>query len=170
MLCFVFMISLAIVGICYFTTDKDPVDSIDYRPASARWLMLPLFLCLLYHGAAWTMAKNAAVSQTTAKSISKDELKFIYENAAGKEQFGLHLNLSQNPNTPPDILQDLAFSEKPSIRVFVAKNSNTPNPTVEKLADDDNNCVRQTAFDELKRRNIFKENAPDNGCNLSSKR
>jgi len=51
-------------------------------------------------------------------------------------------DLAKTPNTPPEILHQLATDENYSVRVRVAQNRNTPTKSLELLATDEDSYVR----------------------------
>ena len=51
-------------------------------------------------------------------------------------------DLATNPNTSPEILERLANDEDYCVRCFVAFNRNTPPETLERMANDEDSCVR----------------------------
>ena len=52
-----------------------------------------------------------------------------------------NLNLAKDPNTPPEILDQLSYDEDWSVRSNVARNLNTSQESLKNLANDNNRVV-----------------------------
>lgn len=80
-------------------------------------------------------------------SRSTNALRYLYDRTmlGETDEFGVLLFMSQNPNAPAELLERMAKSEYPQIRVFVASNRNTPEQIRRLLADDENDHVAKAA-------------------------
>ncbi len=65
------------------------------------------------------------------------------------DSFSIPLGLTQNPNTPPEILRQLATHEHRAIRTKVVQHKSTPIDVVSSLRNDSNLCVRKAVSRRL---------------------
>lgn len=74
-------------------------------------------------------------------------LHYLYSKAihGDADKFAILLFMAQNPNAPTELLEQMAKSEYPQIRVFVASNRNTSEQVRRSLEDDEVDCVARTA-------------------------
>jgi hypothetical protein len=86
------------------------------------------------------------------RASNPDTLHYVYDKSlrGDADSFGIPLFLGQNPNTPADILADLAKHQHSSVRIFVARHPNTPVEVLARLTDDCDPLVRKTAKERLK--------------------
>lgn len=64
-------------------------------------------------------------------------------------------NVAENPNTPADVLTELAKDSDYIVRCFVARNPNTPTGVLTELAKDSRWCVRRNAAGNPKFKEVF---------------
>jgi hypothetical protein len=74
---------------------------------------------------------------------------FARSQAGDADSFGVPLMLTQNPNTPPEILVELAKHSRPVVRVHVAKHPRTPDEVVAGLGNDCSSFVRNAVRKRL---------------------
>ena len=55
-------------------------------------------------------------------------------------------DLASDPNTPPEVLDELAYHEEWQIRFDVAQNPRAPVSALEKLENDEDNCIGAVIF------------------------
>ncbi len=98
-----------------------------------------------------------------ARTGDENDVRYIYEHAPSDDPFGAYLDLAQNPNLPPDILDALGSYEHPAIRVRIASHPKSSNALIERLTHDENQCVANFAASEMNRRKGIAE-AVQNKC------
>lgn len=127
---------------------SQPVISTGYR--SFIWVPLAMLGVLLFGMLKYSVQHNdLAVAERASGS---DTLHYVHGKVVRGEadSFGVPLFLAQNPNTPADILTDLAEHEHPSVRIFVAKHANTPLNIVAGLKNDCSDYIRKAVEERLK--------------------
>lgn len=87
-----------------------------------------------------------------ARTGDESNIRYIYEHAPSDDPFGAYLDLAQNPNVPPDILDALGSYEHPAIRVRIASHPKSSDALIERLTHDENQCVASFAASEMNRR------------------
>ena len=63
-----------------------------------------------------------------------------------------NIDIAENPNTPPEVLAELARDEDEDVRCYVAENLNTPSKVLAELARDWDERVREAATNNLQLR------------------
>ena len=67
------------------------------------------------------------------------------KNEILNSDYDVRRNVAENPNTPIDVLSELAKDSDYDVRCFVAENPNTPIDVLTELAKDSDWCVRRNA-------------------------
>lgn len=125
---------------------KDSEDVPD-KKISYTSIYIPSVILLVLFAGILKSSVSGGDSMLAEKSRSADALRYLYDKTmlGGDDEFGVLLFMSQNPSAPPVLLERMAKSEYPQIRVFVASNRNTPEQVRRLLADDENDYVAKAA-------------------------
>ena len=114
------------------------------------WVPVAIVALLLFGMFRYSIQHN---DLTVAERASNPEtLHYVYGKSlrGDADSFGIPLFLGQNPNTPADILADIAKHRHSSVRIFVARHPNTPVEALARLTDDCDPSIRKTASERLK--------------------
>jgi len=120
-------------------------------PSSRRALLVPLsMLVVLMIGILKTSVEGNDLA-VAERSSNPDTLQRLFEQSRTGEadSFGVPLFLAQNPNTPPEILVELAKHPHPAVRVQVAQHPKTPKEIVYSLRNDCAPFVREAVEKRL---------------------
>lgn len=133
-----------IYGICAFILGK-PQDN---KPISSNGLMLlsiPATILLVLIVGLFKIAIESNDMAMAHKASNPANLIYLYEKSLhGKaDSFSVSLFLAQNPNTPPEILRQLASHEHRAIRTLVARHKSTPQDVLKILKDDNATCIQK---------------------------
>lgn len=166
-LIFIFVPIYAIVGfaigygVSVLVISKSKV-SIPISTFSRLLLLVPItILLVLLVG----LLKNSIQGNDRAMAYdasNSEVLEQLYNKSLHGEvdPFSIPLGLTQNPNTPPEILIQLSKHEHRAIRTHVAQHKSTPINVVRSLQNDSSLCVREAVGRRLKVRDSNKPVKP----------
>jgi hypothetical protein len=119
---------------------------------ASRWVIIvpSCMLAVLLFGVV-TISVEGNDRSVAERSWNPKTLKRLYQQSRTGEvdPFSVPLFLTQNPNTPPEILLELAKHEHPSVRAQVTQHPMAPDKAIAILARDENPSVRKLAEKRL---------------------
>jgi hypothetical protein len=123
----------------------------EVSPLARNALLIPVIILaiMLVGMLRLSMKGNDLAVAEQARNPATLQRIFEASRAGRADPFGVPLFLAQNPNTPPDILTQLARHEHPSVRGHVAQNPQTPLTVVESLRHDCAAFVREAVQNRL---------------------
>jgi hypothetical protein len=137
-------------GLSSLITDKSK-KSIPISHASRQVLLLPIIILLILMVGILKNSIEGNDSSMAYKTSNSVILMQLYNKSIHGEadSFSIPLGLAQNPNTPPEILKQLATHEHRAIRTHVAQHKATHIDVISSLQDDNSSCVRKAASKRL---------------------
>ncbi len=131
-------------GLSILATNKSET-SIQISLAGRRLLIIPITILLILVVGIFKNSIQGNDRTIAYKASSSDVLVQLYNKSLHGEvdSFSIPLGLTQNPNTPPEILRQLATHTHRAIRTHVAQHKATPIDVVNILQNDSSPCVRK---------------------------
>jgi hypothetical protein len=119
--------------------------------AARRAIVIPVCMFALLMAGLLKISAEGNDLAVAERSANPQVLHHLFEQSRSGEAdaFGVPLFLAQNPNTPPEILVELAKHTHPAVRVHVAQHPMTPNETVAGLSNDCSSFVRKSVENRL---------------------
>jgi hypothetical protein len=122
---------------------------------SSRWAIIvpSCLLAVLLFGIINMSVRGNDVNVAKRSSDPQTLHRLFKQSRTGEaDSFSVPLFLAQNPNTPPEILVELAKHEHRAVRAMVAQHSMTPDEAIAILTNDKNSFIRELVQKRLERK------------------
>lgn len=137
-----------------YSTDVDQQDhAIRQR---VRLLSLPILLLVPTVILSISITWSSLQAKIAQKDSSPVTLQRVYERAERSLDTPTLLMLTQNENTPADILESISTLPYSYMWVYVASHPNTPEPILREFVNSQNKYIANNALEELRRRENVK--------------
>lgn len=151
---FVPIYAAAAQGIVYCITTvavRNSAPTEDLSPTTRRAFLLPLAMLGILMFGLITNSMGSNDMTVAERSSDPTTLRGLFDDSrSGKaDPFSVPLFLTQNPNTPTDILVELAKHGHPAIRAQVVQHVNTPEQVVEGMRNDCAGVIRRLVEERL---------------------